>query len=155
MANKQTGRVLAIGQTQSIALKDGKTLLKRELLLDCTRFDPYTGVRDTFENTPLFEFSGDKGVAMLDGIQVGQVVSVSFDLQGTRYEKDGQAKYFTRVRPYAIEDVKTKTQQQAAQQPVQQPAPQPTPQYVAPQPQYAVPQPTPQAAPQDNSNLPF
>nr|DAO79959.1 MAG TPA: Single-stranded DNA-binding protein [Caudoviricetes sp.] len=151
MANKQTGRVLAIGQTQSIALKDGKTLLKRELLLDCTRFDPYTGVRDTFENTPLFEFSGDKGVAMLDGIQVGQVVSVSFDLQGTRYEKDGQAKYFTRVRPYAIEDVKTKTQQQAAQQP----APQPKPQYVAPQPQYAVPQPTPQAAPQDNSNLPF
>lgn len=147
MANKQTGRVLAIGQTQNIALKDGKTLLKRELLLDCTRFDPYTGERDTFENTPLFEFSGDKGVAMLDGIQVGQVVSVSFDLQGTRYEKDGQTKYFTRVRPYAIEDVKAKTQQQG----VQQPAPQPTPQYVAPQPQYAVPQ----AAPQNNSNLPF
>ena len=144
MANKQTGRVLAIGQTQSIALKDGKTLLKRELLLDCTRFDPYTGERDTFENTPLFEFSGDKGVAMLDSIQVGQVVSVTFDLQGTKYEKDGQTKYFTRVRPYAIEDVKAKTQQQA----VQQPAPQPAPQYVAPQP-------TPQAAPQDNSNLPF
>lgn len=151
MANKQTGRVLAIGQTQRISLKDGKTLLKRELLLDCTRFDPYTGERDTFENTPLFEFSGDKGVAMLDGIQVGQVVSVTFDLQGTRYEKDGQTKYFTRVRPYAIEDVKAKTQQQGVQHPI----PQPTPQYVAPQPQYAAPQPTPQAMPQGNSNLPF
>lgn len=147
MANKQTGRVLAIGQTQSVALKDGKTLLKRELLLDCTRFDPYTGERDTFENTPLFEFSGDKGVAMLDNIQVGQVVSVSFDLQGTKYEKDGQTKYFTRVRPYAVEDVKAKTQQQVTQQPI----PQPAPQYVAQQPQYAAPQPTPQ----NNSNLPF
>lgn len=142
MANKQTGRVLAIGQTQSISLKDGKTFLKRELLLDCTRFDPYTGERDTFENTPVFEFSGDKGVAMLDNIQVGQVVSVSFDLQGTRYEKDGQTKYFTRVRPYAIEDVKAKTQQQAVQQSASQPTPQP---------QFAAPQPTPQ----DNSNLPF
>lgn len=129
MVNKQTGRVLAIGQTQSIALKDGKTILKRELLLDCTRFDPYTGERDAFENTPLFEFSGDKAVALLDNIQVGQVVSVSFDLQGTKYEKDGQTKYFTRVRPYAIEDVKAKTQQQVTQQPISQPASQ----HLAPQ----------------------
>lgn len=103
MANVITGKVLMIGQTEEIKTKDNNVYLKRDLLLDCTRFDPYTGERAEFENTPLLEFGGEKGVIELNNIKVGDVVSVSFDLHGTKYEKGEETKYFTRVRPYKVE----------------------------------------------------
>lgn len=121
MANQLTGKILYIYPPQQIPTKDGtKTIVKRGIVIDCTRFDPYTGERG-FENTPMLEFIGDR-CAELDKYQVGQVVTISFDVQGTRYRnKDGVEQIFTRVQPYRIEPRQT---QQAA--PVQQPAPQPT-----------------------------
>lgn len=70
----------------------------------------------------MLEFIGDR-CADLDKYQAGQAVTISFDVQGTRYRnKDGVEQIFTRVQPYRIE------LRQASQQsvPVQQPAPQPT-----------------------------
>ncbi len=121
MANQITGKILYIYPTQQIASKDGsKTLLKRNVVVDCTRFDPYTGERGV-ENTPMMEFTGDR-CSELDKFQVGQIVTISFDIQGTRYkDKQGVEQIFTRVRPYRIEP--RQTQQHAA--PAQQPAPQP------------------------------
>lgn len=121
MANQITGKILYIYPTQQLPSKDGsKTYLKRRIVIDCTRLDPYTGERG-FENTPFLEFIGDK-CAELDKFQVGQVVTISFDVQGTRYRnKDGVEQIFTRVQPYRIEP---RQAQQAA--PVQQPIPQPT-----------------------------
>lgn len=102
MANQITGTIIQIFPTQNMTSKDGsKTFQRRELLMDCTRFDPYTGERG-YENTPIMEFSGDK-CAELDRFKVGQVVTISFDLQGSKYTQDGVEKYFTRVRPYKIE----------------------------------------------------
>jgi hypothetical protein len=120
MANQITGKILYIYPTQQLPSKDGsKTYLKRGIVIDCTRLDPYTGERG-FENTPFLEFIGDK-CAELDKFQVGHVVTISFDVQGTRYRnKDGVEQIFTRVQPYRIEP---RQAQQAA--PVQQPAPQP------------------------------
>ena len=97
MANQVIGRVYLIGNTEPIKSKDGsKTYYKRELVLDATRFDGMTGERG-FNNFPAFEFSGDK-CAELDQYKAGEIVTVSFDLQGTKYEKDGQTKFFTRMK---------------------------------------------------------
>lgn len=102
MANQVIGRIFQIGNTEPIKSKDGsKTYYKRELILDATRFDGMTGERG-FDNFPTLEFSGDK-CAELDQFKIGEIVTVSFDLQGMKYEKDGQTKFFTRVRGYKIE----------------------------------------------------
>lgn len=120
MANQVIGRVFQIGNTESIKSKDGsKTYYKRELVLDATRFDGMTGERG-FDNFPSFEFSGDK-CSELDQFNVGEIVTVTFDLQGTKYEKDGQTRFFNRVRGYKIE-------RRLVQQP-QTPKQQYTPQY--------------------------
>lgn len=109
MANQITGKVIAVSEIQEIASKTpGKEpIKKRSLFMDCTRFDPYTGVRDQYENTPLLEFGG-KALETLNnlvaqGLKAGDVVTVSFDIQGSKYEKDGKTQVFTRVRPYNIE----------------------------------------------------
>lgn len=128
MANTLTGKILYIYPTQQLPSKDGsKTIVKRGIVIDCTRFDPYTGERG-FENTPLLEFIGDR-CSELDKFQAGQIVTISFDVQGTRYRnKDGVEQIFTRVQPYRIEA--RQVQQSVPQVPAQQPisTPQPVPQ---------------------------
>lgn len=104
MANQITGRIELIRPTETIPSKDGsKSFQKRELILDATRHDPYTGERG-FDNFPSFEFGGDR-CADLDSFQKGQVVTVSFDVSGMRYpdKATGETKYFTKVRGYKIE----------------------------------------------------
>lgn len=122
MANTKSGVVLAVGQPQQIQSKEGKVFNKRSLYVDCTTFDPYTGQRSQYENKILFNFMESK-TSLLDNIQVGQVVTVYFDLQGTELtEQDGRKKFYTHVRPYKI-DVRQ----------VQQPNNQPQQQYRQPQ----------------------
>lgn len=136
-ANSKSGIVLAVGQPQQIASKSGKTFTKRSLYLDCTTFDPYTGQRSQYENKLLFKFMENK-TSLLDNIKVGQVVTVSFDLQGTEITgHDGQTKYFIHVRPFGIEV--RQVQQPQVPQPPQQNTPQATPQY-QPQTQQLPPQ---------------
>ena len=104
MALTITGKVYSVGDTVSIVSKNGgQPFLKREVVLDCTRFDPYTGERDKFENFPQFEFGGDK-CSELDKCKVGDVVTISFDLSGSFYKgQDGVERNFTRIRGYKVE----------------------------------------------------
>lgn len=140
MANTKSGVVLAVGQPQQLKSKEGKVFNKRSLYVDCTTFDPYTGQRSQYENKILFDFMEGK-MSLLDNIQVGQVVTVSFDLQGSELkEQDGRVKYFVHVRPYKI-DVRQ----------VQQPNNQPQP----PQPQYQQPTPPAYQPPQVEDDTPF
>lgn len=128
------GRVIALSQVQEIPSKEaGKPAMKkRELYLDCTRYDSITGERDERENKPLLEFVGDKlleKVAALN-LQKGDVVGVKFAIQGTPYKdaNDGKTKVFTAIRCYDIEVIR-KADGSVVQQPVQAaPAPQPEPQ---------------------------
>lgn len=122
--NTKSGVVLAVGQPQQIASqRSGKTYTKRTLYLDCTTFDPYTGQRSQYENKLLFEFMESK-TALLDNIKPGQVVTVSFDLQGTEItDQAGQTKHYIHVRPFGI-DVRQMQQPQTPQQLAPQPAPQ-------------------------------
>lgn len=157
MANTITGRVYSVGQTLSIPSKSGgQPFLKRDLVLDATRYDPYTGEKG-FENFPLFEFTGDK-CKELDGLQVGSVVTVSFDLQGGYFDaQDGTKKNYTRVRGYKIEvkgvaqQVQQVQQQPQAQQYYQQQAQPQYQQQAQPQYQQAPPPPPPPG----RGDLPF
>ena len=123
MALKVIGKVYSVGQTQQIASKNGgQPFLKREIVLDATRYDGLTGERG-YDNFPMFEFSGEK-CAELDAFKLGDVVEVSFELQGSFYkDKDNVERNFTRVRAYKIEPyaVKSKPVAQPQTHPVQQP----------------------------------
>ena len=123
MALKVIGKVYSVGQTQQIASKNGgQPFLKREIVLDATRYDGLTGERG-YDNFPMFEFSGEK-CTELDAFKMGDVVEVSFELQGSFYkDKDNLERNFTRVRAYKIElyAVKSKPVAQPQTHPVQQP----------------------------------
>ena len=143
------GRVIALSPVQEIPSKEaGKPAMKkRELYLDCTRYDSLTGIRDERENKPLLEFGGDKLLDKLADLDLKKddVVGVKFAIQGTPYkdEKSGKTKVFTAIRCYDIEVIR-----KADGSAVQQSAPKPEP------------APAPQAAPQQTSQdgkdgLPF
>ena len=129
MSNQITGRLAAIGQTVQIPSKTGgNPFLKREFLLDATIHDPYTGERSQYENIVPLEVSGEK-CAELDKFQVGDVITVSFALQGREWtNQDGQVKRMVSIRCYKLEARKP-IQQQHTVQTVQHPTPQPAPAY--------------------------
>lgn len=121
-----TGRVIALSGVTDIPSKDaGKPAMKkRELYLDMTMYDPYTGERSERENKPLLEFGGDKVLEKLAALnlQKDDVVTVSFAIQGTPYkdQQTGKTKVFTAIRCYDIEVVRKAGQQAQPVQPVQQ-----------------------------------
>lgn len=75
--------------------------------------------------------------ALLDNLQIGQIVKVHFNLQGREWTSpQGEIKYFNTVVGWKIELIQTTNVAQQYQQPQYQQAPQGYPQ----QPQYAPPQ---------------
>ena len=130
-----TGRVIALSQVTEIPSREaGKPAMKkRELYLDMTMYDPYTGERSERENKPLLEFGGDKVLEKLaaQNIQRDDVVTVSFAIQGTPYkdQQTGKTKVFTAIRCYDIEMVRKANQcghDPAAMPPTNQTAQQPS-----------------------------
>lgn len=136
MSNQITGRLVYIGQLQEIPSKSGgNPFVKREFLLDATTHDPYTGERSQYENILPLEVSGDK-CAELDQFRVGDVITISFALQGREWtNQDGQVKRMVSIRCYKLEDRRSAHQPAPIQQPpIQQPVPQsgPMPQQFPP-----------------------
>lgn len=135
MANQIIGTIASIGQTQNLTSKNGNAFQKRDVVISVRRFDPNTGEPVTdWENTPKLSFIGEK-CRDLDRFQVGQVVSISFDLQGRKYENaNGVTDIITEARPYKIEHYGQRVAQPMQQQTTPSPMPQaPTAQnYVAP-----------------------
>lgn len=118
------GRVIALSPVQEIASKEaGKPAMKkRELYMDCTRYDSITGQRDERENKPLLEFGGDKLLEKLAALnlQKDDVIGVRFTIQGipSKDKNTGKTKVFTAIRCYDIEVIR-KADGSAVQQPVQ------------------------------------
>ena len=144
------GRVIALSPVTEIPSREANkpAMKKRELYVDCTRYDSITGIRDERENKPLFEIGGDKlleKVAALN-LQKGNVIAIKFAIQGTPYkdQQTGKTKVFTAIRVWDVEFVR-KADGTAA------PAPQPA---AAPQPEPA-PSPAPQNASGKAEDLPF
>lgn len=135
MAFVLIGRIIAVDQQQTMASKSdaSKTFQRRQVYLDCSRYDSITG-EQLQENKPLLEFGG-KGLEQLNelckqGLKKGDLVSIEFAVQGNTYkDAQGNTKNFTGIRPYAIERYIPKSQQnqqQAQSAPPQQaPAQQP------------------------------
>ena len=129
MANTMTGMVLLIDNVQEIPSKSGgEPFKKRVVVLNCT----HSNFGEVYENYPSFEFSG-KHVDDPAAFAVGDIVTISFALHGTKYQKsaDDPVKYFNTISGYKIEKYQRggQTQQQAPPPPqpqgVQSPAPQP------------------------------
>ena len=136
MANQVAGRVIAVSKVQTVASADPNKapLKKREIYIDCTRYDPYTGERSQYENKPLLEFAGEKTLMkvdpVLDSLVKDDIVTISFELVGRSFKgKDGKTVFTTGIRCYDIA-VTRKAAQGAAQtaQPAPAPAPVPEPQ---------------------------
>jgi hypothetical protein len=140
MAFVLIGRIIAVDQQQTIASKTDatKTFQRRQVYLDCSRYDSITG-EQLQENRPLMEFGG-KGLDQLNelvkqGLKKGDLVSIEFAVQGNTYKDiQGNTKNFTGIRPYSIERYVPRSQQQQTQQSAPAPAPQPQaqPQQAAP-----------------------
>lgn len=117
MAFQISGIIQQIGNTESIPYQD-KVFKKRELVLDCSYRNQFTGQIE-IANYPKFEFTGNH-VDDLNGFNTGDIVTVSFSLNGSRSEKDGQVRYFTNVQGYKIEKYQSRyNQQQGGNQPTQ------------------------------------
>lgn len=117
MAFLISGIIQHIGNTESIPYQD-KVFKKRELVLDCSYRNQFTGQIER-ANYPKFEFTGNH-VDDLNGFNMGDIVTVSFSLNGSRSEKDGQVRYFTNVQGYKIEKYQSRyNQQQGGNQPTQ------------------------------------
>lgn len=94
-----TGRILSIGDVESVQGKNGNTFKKRILVLNCTR----SNYGEVYENYPSFEFSG-RHVDDLSKFDVGDIVTVSFVIQGNKYKKENQPeKFFNTIAGYKVE----------------------------------------------------
>lgn len=109
MAFQISGIIQHIGNTESIPYQ-GKVFKKRELVLDCSYRNQFTGQIER-TNYPKFEFTGNH-VDDLNGFNMGDIVTVSFSLNGSRSEKDGQVRYFTNFQGYKIEKYQSRYNQQ-------------------------------------------
>ena len=100
MANQISGKVLILENAVTIPTRNGNTFTKRQIVLDASHYDPMTGQK--FENYPAFDFIGNR-VNDLDGFKEGDLVTISFALNGRPFEKDGKTIYITSVTGYKIE----------------------------------------------------
>lgn len=103
MANAITGRIYDIKATEAKEY-NGKTYFERSIVVDATKRDPYTG-EAKYPNFPALLFSGEDRCRELDGYAIGEVVTVTFNLQGTKYndKQTGKEKIFNKVQAYKIE----------------------------------------------------
>lgn len=100
MANQISGKVLFIENTVTVPTKSGGTFTKRQIVLDASHYDQMTGQK--FENYPSFDFVGNR-TNELDRFKAGDLVTISFALNGRPFEKDGKVSYITSITGYKIE----------------------------------------------------
>lgn len=127
MANIISGKIIGIGETQTIpSTKGGNPLIKRELVLQAMRFNPNDGTPELDEyNTPILEVRGQDNCNMLDKFKVGMCVKVAFALEGRKTtNQEGAVRFWNTARAYSIEEMRVSipeaAQTQAMSQPTQQ-----------------------------------
>ena len=116
-------KIYKIGEVQTIpSQQGGDPFRKRSIVLDASRFDPYTGEKSG-DNYVVVEFSG-KRVEELDKYAVGDLANVSFVLQGRKYNDKAtqEERYFTSIVGIGIEMAQMNKRQQ---EPAATPAPAP------------------------------
>ena len=99
MANQISGKILLIENAVDVPTKNNGVFTKRRIVLDASHYDPMTGQK--FENYPAFDFVM-RNVPKLDSFKEGEMVTISFALNGRPFDKDGKREYFTSVVGYDI-----------------------------------------------------
>lgn len=92
MSFELTGKIADIFATQTITEK----FKKREFVVEYK--DNPNG---QYVQYLKFQFTGDK-CTMLDSYSAGQEVTISFNLKGRKYEKDGRTSYFMDLEAWRI-----------------------------------------------------
>lgn len=112
------GKLKRITEIENVLTKSGNTFAKRNVILDCSRVDEWTG--DVYTNILCFEIPPAK-VNDYDKYKSleGSVVKIRFALNGRENVNGmGESKYFITAR--CIELVPQQPVQQYTEQPVQQ-----------------------------------
>lgn len=99
MANQISGKILLIENAVDVQTKNNGVFTKRRIVLDASHYDPMTGQK--FENYPAFDFVM-RNIPKLDSFKEGDMVTISFALNGRPFDKDGKRDYFTSVVGYDI-----------------------------------------------------
>lgn len=97
------GRVYNVGPIETRDYGD-KTYYSRELVIDATRFDPYTGGAGK-ASFPQFTVNGEERCRELDLLSKGEKINITFFLDGVKYDKDGQEKFWTKLIAYKVESL--------------------------------------------------
>lgn len=95
MSLEVTGRLHAKFPTQQI--KDNFS--KREFVLELTDESPSGMVFTNYASFQLVNAS----CPVIDQFQEGDMVKVSFNIRGNRWERDGQVKYITNLNAWRVE----------------------------------------------------
>ena len=128
---KLYGRFIAMSEEKQVASSTAgkEPIKKREVYMDCTRRDYFTGQQIGNENKVVLEFGGEKTLEKMKALnlQKDDIVVVDFSIVGAPYKdkETGRSKVFTSIRCY---DINVHQRAGQAPQPVQQQAPAPAPQ---------------------------
>ncbi|MFT4060776.1 MAG: DUF3127 domain-containing protein [Edaphocola sp.] len=95
MSLEVTGRLYAKFPTQQIK----ETFSKREFVLELTDESP-TGM--TFTNYASFQLV-NQSCSVIDQFQEGELLKVSFNIRGNKWERDGQVRYITNLNAWRVE----------------------------------------------------
>lgn len=92
-----------------------KTFYERDLVVDATRFDPYTGDVGR-PNFPVFRINGEDRCREYSVLRKGDLVDVEYYINGVKYEGDnGEEKFFTYNAAYKVTIIEESTSQQPAE----------------------------------------
>ena len=101
MSFELQGKLLEIYNTAEISA----TFKKREFVLERSE----SNVGRIFTDTIKFQLIQDK-CQLLDSFQIGDEVKVSFNIKGTKWEKEGRVNYFNNLDAWRIEKVSGESQ---------------------------------------------
>jgi len=119
MSYNISGKLLEISDIQQISEK----FKKREFVIESERV---INPEMVFTDYVKFQLTQNK-VSLIETFQVDQMIDVSFDIRGNKWEKNGEVKYFVNLEAWKIEHVQAAEPsipvEAAASGPVQQNAP--------------------------------
>lgn len=138
MGYEISGKLLVKNEVLQVSEK----FKKREFVIESERVINPTMV---FTDYIKFQLTQDR-VSLIEQYNEGDMIKISFDIKGNKWEKDGETKYFTNLEAWRIDGVQAEdpsfNQAAMAQNQVQQQA-------------AAVPPGTPPPVAADDDELPF
>ena len=99
MSFETTGRLAEVFETQQISDR----FQKREFILEIKESN---NAGFEFVEYVKFQATQDK-CALLDKLQVNDMVKVAFNLRGRKWEKDGKTSYFTNLDAWRVEKLES------------------------------------------------